>query len=169
MITQAPSWLSQAPWEHAYSDSYCVLSASQWVQAIPTEQESQHEVPLGPTRSLCAGWVGSAWLLSYRLTCSAPSLPHLLRLSSMSVCVFVLSTGLGYCRYRAQTEEGTDRSQSLGASTGGFSKLSLQWILPNNQGGTLRLVATVSHPLSPCLYVSVFCSMGWWSRTKGSC
>lgn len=49
-------------------------------------------------------------------------------------CVFVLSTGLGYCGNRAQAEEGTDRSQSLGARAGGFSKLSVQWIVPNNQG-----------------------------------
>lgn len=49
-------------------------------------------------------------------------------------CVFVLPTGLGYCGNRAQAEEGTDRSQSLGARAGGFSKLSLQRIVPNNQG-----------------------------------
>lgn len=38
--------------------SYHVLSASQWVQEIPTEQESQHEVPLSDLVGPCAGWLG---------------------------------------------------------------------------------------------------------------
>lgn len=38
--------------------SYYVLSTSQWVQAIPTEQESQHEVLLSDLVGPCAGWLG---------------------------------------------------------------------------------------------------------------
>lgn len=67
VIIQASRELSQALREQAYSAQLlCVLSASQWVQVIPTGQESQHEVPLSELVEPYAGWagVGSAWLPS---------------------------------------------------------------------------------------------------------
>lgn len=106
-IMQAPFKLSQPLGTCLFS--IVIVSAGQRVQLIPMGLENQHKIPLCELLGPC---------------------------TDSPLCVFVLSLGLGYRGYRAQTEERTDRSQSLGASTGGFSKLSVQRIVPNHQGET---------------------------------